>query len=77
MTRRKKVKQINSVKKHGRQALCKPNIHVSRSTSELRVRLARRETGLSPPVKPQLHCNDFGHDGATTHPDLSSRDASA
>ena len=28
-------------------------------------------------VKPQLHCHDFGHDGATTHPDLSSRDASA
>ena len=24
-----------------------------------------------------LHCHDFGHDGATTHPDLSSRDASA
>ena len=31
----------------------------------------------SPYVKPQLHCHDFGHDGATTHPDLSSRDASA
>ena len=30
---------------------CKPNIYVSWSTSELRVRLARRETGLSPPVK--------------------------
>ena len=28
-------------------------------------------------VKPQLHCHDFGHDGATTHPDISSRDASA
>ena len=28
-------------------------------------------------VKPQLHCHDFGHDGATTHPDLSCRDASA
>ena len=28
-------------------------------------------------VKPQLHCHDFDHDGATTHPDLSSRDASA
>ena len=28
-------------------------------------------------LKPQLHCHDFGHDGATTHPDLSSRDASA
>ena len=28
-------------------------------------------------IKPQLHCHDFGHDGATTHPDLSSRDASA
>ena len=27
--------------------------------------------------KPQLHCHDLGHDGATTHPDLSSRDASA
>ena len=27
-------------------------------------------------IKPQLHCHDFGHDGATTHPDLSSRDAS-
>ena len=27
--------------------------------------------------KPQLHCHDFGHDGATTHPDLSSRGASA
>ena len=27
--------------------------------------------------KPQLHCHDFGLDGATTHPDLSSRDASA
>ena len=26
------------------------NIYVSRSTSELRVRLVRRETGLSPPV---------------------------
>ena len=25
----------------------------------------------------QLHCHDFGHDGATTHPDLSSRDVSA
>ena len=25
--------------------------------------------------KPQLHCHDFGHNGATTHPDLSSRDA--
>ena len=21
-------------------------------------------------LKPQLHCHDFGHDGATTHPDL-------
>ena len=30
---------------------CKPNIYVSWSTSELRVRLARCETGLSPPVK--------------------------
>ena len=30
---------------------CKPNIYVSWSTSELRVRLARRETGFSPPVK--------------------------
>ena len=29
---------------------CKPNIYVSWSTSELRVRLARRKTGLSPPV---------------------------
>ena len=29
------------------------------------------------PLKPQLHCHDFGHDGATTHPDLSCRDASA
>ena len=28
-------------------------------------------------LKPQLHCHDFGHDGATTHPDLSSRGASA
>ena len=28
-------------------------------------------------LKPQLHCHDFGHDGATIHPDLSSRDASA
>ena len=28
-------------------------------------------------IKPQLHCHDFGLDGATTHPDLSSRDASA
>ena len=28
-------------------------------------------------IKLQLHCHDFGHDGATTHPDLSSRDASA
>ena len=27
--------------------------------------------------KPQLHCHDFGHNGATTHSDLSSRDASA
>ena len=27
-----------------------PNIYVSWSTSELRVRLASRETGLSPPV---------------------------
>ena len=30
---------------------CKPNIHVSWSTSTLRVRMAHRETGLSPPVK--------------------------
>ena len=30
---------------------CKPTINVSWSTSELRVRLARRETSLSPPVK--------------------------
>ena len=30
---------------------CKPNIYVSWSTSELKVRLAYRETGLSPPVK--------------------------
>ena len=30
---------------------CKPNIYVSCSTSELRMRLARCETGLSPPVK--------------------------
>ena len=29
---------------------CKPNIYVSWSTSELEVRLARRETGSSPPV---------------------------
>ena len=28
-----------------------PNIYLSWSTSELRVRLARRDTGLSPPVK--------------------------
>ena len=25
----------------------------------------------------QLHCHDFGHDGTTTHPDLSSRHTSA
>ena len=30
---------------------CKPNIYVSWSTSEHRVRLSHRETGLSPPVK--------------------------
>ena len=30
---------------------CKPNIDVYCSTSELRVRLVHRETGLSPPVK--------------------------
>ena len=30
---------------------CKPNIYVSWSTSELRVRLPHSETGLSPPVK--------------------------
>ena len=30
---------------------CKPNIVVSLSTTELRMRLARRKTGLSPPVK--------------------------
>ena len=30
---------------------CKPNIYVSWSTSELSVRLARHEIGLSPPVK--------------------------
>ena len=30
---------------------CKPNIYVSRSSSELRLRLARRGTSLSPPVK--------------------------
>ena len=30
---------------------CHPDIYVSWSTSELRVRLARRETGLSPPIK--------------------------
>ena len=29
---------------------CKPNIYVSWSTSKLRVRLARLDTGLSPPV---------------------------
>ena len=34
-------------------------------------------TLLDTRLKPQLHCHDFGHDGATTHPDLSSRDASA
>ena len=28
-------------------------------------------------LKPQLHCHDFGHDEATTHHDLSNRDASA
>ena len=28
-------------------------------------------------LKPQLHIHDFGHGRATTHPDLSSRDASA
>ena len=28
-------------------------------------------------LKPQLHIHDFGHDRATKHPDLSSRDASA
>ena len=27
--------------------------------------------------KPQLHIHDLGHGRATTHPDLSSRDASA
>ena len=32
---------------------------------------------LSIALKPQLHCHDFCHDGTTTHPDLSSRDASA
>ena len=31
--------------------VCHPNIYVPWSTSELRVRLARRETGLSPPEK--------------------------
>ena len=37
---------------HGVRGLsCKPNIYVSWSTSELRVRLACLETGLSPPVK--------------------------
>ena len=30
---------------------CKPNIYVSWSTSELRVKLARRETGLNAPVR--------------------------
>ena len=30
---------------------CKPNIYVSWSTSELKVRLVHRLTGLSPPVK--------------------------
>ena len=30
---------------------CRPNIYVSRSTSELRVGLVQRLTGLSPPVK--------------------------
>ena len=28
-------------------------------------------------IKPQLYSHDFGHNGATTHPDLSSRDALA
>ena len=39
--------------------------------------LAISKTGICFYFKPQLHCHDFGHDGATTHPDLSSRDASA
>ena len=30
---------------------CKPNTYVSWSTSDIRVRLARRETGLNPPIK--------------------------
>ena len=30
---------------------CLPNIYVSWSTSELRLRLSRGETGLSPPVR--------------------------
>ena len=28
-------------------------------------------------LKPQLHIHDFGHGRATTHAELSSRDASA
>ena len=36
--------------------LCKSNIYVSWSTSELRVRLERCETGLSPPVKYFTDC---------------------
>ena len=39
--------------------------------------LSKNKTDWVELVKPQLHCHDFGHDGATTHPDLSSRDASA
>ena len=35
----------------GRGLSCKPNIYVSWFTSELRVRLGRGKTGLSPPVK--------------------------
>ena len=36
---------------------CKPNIYVSWSTFEFRVRFARRKTGLSPPVKYFTDCS--------------------
>ena len=36
---------------------CKPNSYVSSSTSELRVRLARRQTGLNPQVNYFTDCS--------------------
>ena len=44
---------------------------------KIQMKQTKQNIKLEKTVKLQLHIHDFGHGRATTHPDLSSRDASA